>query len=157
MRFPGKFPPQSAAERQRKCRAIKKGTWRTLAVTYEPHTPGISNPNLLPPPVQAQPAALPAPEPAQTPSQPQLPAPPTTAIQKAFSPDATAMASQVPEGGGGGLGLSLPAGVEARLQSLLNRHKNGKPLTAAERSEAQGLLDIAEYFVVQRLRNRLAA
>jgi len=53
--------------------------------------------------------------------------------------------------------LSLPPAVAARLRSLLERHDAGKALTAAERSEAQGLLDIAEFFIVQRLRQRLAA
>jgi hypothetical protein len=53
--------------------------------------------------------------------------------------------------------LSLPPAVAARLRSLLDRQDAGKALTAAERAEAQGLLDIAEYFVVQRLRQRLAA
>jgi L-amino acid N-acyltransferase YncA len=53
--------------------------------------------------------------------------------------------------------LSLPPAVAARLRWLLERQDAGKPLTAAERAEAQGLLDIAEYFVVQRLRQRLAA
>jgi hypothetical protein len=43
------------------------------------------------------------------------------------------------------------------LRSLLDRQRAGKPLTAAERAEAHGLLDIAEYFVIQRLRRRLAA
>ena len=47
--------------------------------------------------------------------------------------------------------------VADRLRSLVKRHESGKTLSAAERAEAQGLLDIAEYFVVQRLRNRLAA
>jgi hypothetical protein len=51
----------------------------------------------------------------------------------------------------------LPPAVAARLQSLLEPQEAGKSLTAAERAEAQGLLDIAKYFVVQRLRQRLAA
>ena len=56
------------------------------------------------------------------------------------------------------LRLSLPPAVAARLKSLLDRHHAGhKPLTAAERAEAEGLLDIAEFFVVQHLRQRLAA
>ena len=41
--------------------------------------------------------------------------------------------------------------------TLLERQEAGKSLTANERAEAKGLLDIAEYFVVQRLRRRLAA
>jgi hypothetical protein len=61
------------------------------------------------------------------------------------------------DGSGEALRLSLPPAVATRLRSLLDRHHAGKPLTAAERAEAEGLLDIAEYFVVQRLRQRLAA
>jgi hypothetical protein len=53
--------------------------------------------------------------------------------------------------------LTLPPAVADRLRSLLDRQHAGKPLTAAERAEARGLLDIAEYFVIQRLRRRLAA
>jgi hypothetical protein len=89
------------------------------------------------------------------------------AIQKAFSPHpahATALAlPALPDadgpgtGAGDGLRLSLPPAVAARLRSLLDRHESGKTLTAAERAEAQGLLDIAEYFAIQRLRSRLAA
>ncbi len=88
-----------------------------------------------------------------------------TAIQKAFSPENLSLALPDADGagvgggvgGGDGLRLTLPPAVEARLRSLLDRHQSGKHLTAAERAEAHGLLDIAEYFVVQRLRNRLAA
>jgi hypothetical protein len=106
--------------------------------------------------------ALPAPP---APAKKELPAPKSssgTAIQKAlFSSDATALALPDANGGelgaGDGWGLSLPPAVAARLRSLLDRHENGKTLTAAERAEAQGLLDIAEFFVVQRLRKRLAA
>ena len=81
-------------------------------------------------------------------------------MQKSVS---AAMPLSVPNAGdAGGAGdasrLCLPAAVAARLQSLLDRHHAGnKPLTAAERAEAEGLLDIAEFFVVQRLRHRLAA
>jgi len=112
------------------------------------------------PPAGANPtAALPARKKA-----PALPPPATaavTAIQKAFSLDATALALADADGASDGLRLSLPPAVAARLRSLLDRHAGGggagKTLTAAERAEAQGLLDIAEFFVLQRLRNRLAA
>ena len=82
------------------------------------------------------------------------------AIQKAFPPPqvtALALPDADGPGAGDGLRLSLPPAVAARLRSLLERHEAGKHLTAAERAEAQGLLDIAEFFVVQRLRQRLAA
>ena len=105
---------------------------------------------------------LPAPKKA-----PALPPPataPLTGIQKAVSPHATALAladADGPDGPSDGLRLSLPPAGAARLRSLLVRYAGGggagKSLTAAERAEAQGLLDIAEFFVVQRLRNRLAA
>jgi hypothetical protein len=159
MRSPGKFPPTSAAQRQRKCRAIKRGTWRTIPDAAEPHTPGLpipTDPNLLPPPPQKQTPALPAP----VKSQPRLPAPPPpTTIQKSLSTNASllALANGSVQGMADELHLSLPPAVAARLRSLLDRHESGKTLTAAERAEAQGLLDIAEFFVVERLRNRLAA
>jgi len=112
------------------------------------------------PPAGANPtAALPAQKKA-----PALPPPatgPVTAIQKAFSLDATALALADADGSSDGLRLSLPPAAAARLRSLLDRHAGGggagKTLTAPERAEAQGLLDIAEFFVLQRLRNRLAA
>jgi hypothetical protein len=135
------------AERQAKCRAIKRGEWVTfpnVAVDQPPALPG----NLAGPP-----AALPAP--AKAP--PALPAPPSTAIQKSVLSDASLLAP--PEAGGPGEAwrLCLPPAVAARLRSLLERHDAGKTLSAAERAEAQGLLDIAEFFLVQRLRLRLAA
>jgi hypothetical protein len=147
MRFKSQFPPQTAAERQRKCRAIKKGTWETIPATAIPLLPGAPrevnmNPNLL----AAAKAAL------------ALPGPQTTAIEKA-SPAAETLAlpDAVDVSCGETIRLRLPAGVAARLKSLLNRHHAGKTLTAAERAEAEGLLDIAEYFAVQRMRKRLAA
>lgn len=141
------------AERQRKCRAIKRAEWHTIMSEQEKQRLGLPStldqPALPSPPGQP---ALPAPE------KKKLPPPPSgTAIEKAFAPNTTALARPGAEGAGDGLALTLPPGVAARLKSLLDRHEAGKNLTAAERAEAQGLLDIAEYFVVQRLRNRLAA
>jgi hypothetical protein len=98
--------------------------------------------------------------PAPVKSQPRLPAPPPpTTIQKSLSTNASllALANGSVQGMADELHLSLPPAVAARLRSLLDRHESGKTLTAAERAEAQGLLDIAEFFVVERLRNRLAA
>ncbi|HEX7379013.1 MAG TPA: hypothetical protein VF278_17965 [Pirellulales bacterium] len=41
-------------------------------------------------------------------------------------------------------GFRLPAGVDRRLSELLNRQDHGKPLTAEEREEAEGLVNLAE-------------
>lgn len=46
----------------------------------------------------------------------------------------------------------LPAAVEARLQSLLDRQDSGHPLSAAERAEAEGLVNLAEFLTLLRLR-----
>lgn len=151
------YPPQTPAQRQAKCRDIKRGTWYTCpAVPVEQTPPG---PNLLgPPAARPTPAArektrsaLPAP-----PAPPALPAPPVTAMQKSTSAAALALPDvDIPSDV---LRLSLPPAVAARLRSLLARKEAGKtPVTAAELAEAQGLLDIAEFFVVQRLRHRLSA
>jgi len=46
----------------------------------------------------------------------------------------------------------LPAGVGARLQELLDRQDQGTPLSAAERQEAEGLVQLAELLSLLRLR-----
>lgn len=46
----------------------------------------------------------------------------------------------------------LPAGVAARLQSLLDQQDAGRPLTAGERAEAEGLVDMADLLSLLRLR-----
>lgn len=46
----------------------------------------------------------------------------------------------------------LPAGVQARLQTLLDRQDGGSILTAAERQEAEGLVNLAELLTMLRLR-----
>ena len=160
MRFQGKHPPETAAARQRKCRAIKRGTFKYCQEVPCDDPPAPAGPNLFAPPPQKQTPALSAPTPSQ---QPALPAPPSarsTAIQKSLSSDSRSLAL-LDEGRGGESGdsprLCLPPAVAARLRSLLDKHKAGKHLTAAERAEAEGLLDIAEYFVVQRMRRSLAA
>jgi hypothetical protein len=48
--------------------------------------------------------------------------------------------------------LRLPPGVSARLQRLLDRQDRGRPLNAAERSEADGLVELAELLTLLRLR-----
>jgi hypothetical protein len=46
----------------------------------------------------------------------------------------------------------LPEAVAARLQTLLDRQESGQPLTAQEREEAEGLVDLAEFLTWLRLR-----
>jgi hypothetical protein len=46
----------------------------------------------------------------------------------------------------------LPQAVAARLQALLDRQDSGQPLTEQERAEAEGLVDLAEFLTLLRLR-----
>jgi hypothetical protein len=46
----------------------------------------------------------------------------------------------------------LPPAVASRLQGLLDRQEAGHPLTAAERAEAEGLVDLADLLTLLRLR-----
>lgn len=46
----------------------------------------------------------------------------------------------------------LPAGVAARLRSLLDRQDAGHPLTPDERAEAEGLVDLADLLTLLRPR-----
>jgi hypothetical protein len=46
----------------------------------------------------------------------------------------------------------LPAGVQARLQDLLDRQDRGVVLTAAERNEAEGMVQLADLLTLLRLR-----
>lgn len=46
----------------------------------------------------------------------------------------------------------LPAGVQSRLNELLDKQDEGHPLTDAERSEAEGLVDLADLLSLLRLR-----
>jgi hypothetical protein len=46
----------------------------------------------------------------------------------------------------------LPAAVAARLQELLDRQDAGQPLTAQERDQAEGLVDLSEFLTLLRLR-----
>jgi len=46
----------------------------------------------------------------------------------------------------------LPAAVAARLQTLLDRQDAGQALTQSEREEAEGLVNLAEFFTLLRLR-----
>jgi hypothetical protein len=46
----------------------------------------------------------------------------------------------------------LPEGVQKRLQELLDRQDQGHMLTLAEQREAQGLVDLAEFLSLLRMR-----
>jgi hypothetical protein len=46
----------------------------------------------------------------------------------------------------------LPRGVDARLQHLLDRQDSGIRLTPVERLEAEGLVELAEWLSLLRLR-----
>ena len=50
--------------------------------------------------------------------------------------------------------FKLPAGVNDRLQALLDRQDRGETLTATERREAEGLVDLAELLSLLSLRAR---
>src|SRR4051812_47947374 len=97
MRFKGTRPPMTPAERQAKCRAIKRGTWQTCQVVPEPPPEELESPNssnLCGPPPRNKMPALPAPanSPGARPALPAPPAPPSTAIQKSASPGSTSLA-----------------------------------------------------------------
>lgn len=53
--------------------------------------------------------------------------------------------------------LRLPVGVAARLQGLLDRQDAGAPLSPAEREEAHGLVDLAEFLTLLKLRKEREA
>jgi hypothetical protein len=48
--------------------------------------------------------------------------------------------------------LQLPEGVNSRLHELLDRQDQGVGLTPAERHEAEGLVELAEFLSFLRLR-----
>jgi hypothetical protein len=50
--------------------------------------------------------------------------------------------------------FKLPVGVQRRLTSLLDQQDFGKPLSAAERREAEGLVELAEFLSLLKLRIR---
>jgi hypothetical protein len=50
----------------------------------------------------------------------------------------------------------LPQAVHARLQSLLDRQEAGVPLSAEERAETEGLVNLAELLTLLRLRTERA-
>jgi len=50
--------------------------------------------------------------------------------------------------------FQLPNAVQERLQLLLDRQDSGESLTQAERQEAEGLVELAEFLSLLRLRSR---
>jgi hypothetical protein len=46
----------------------------------------------------------------------------------------------------------LPQALATRLQALLDRQDSGQPLTAQERDEAEGLVEMSEFLTLLRLR-----
>lgn len=53
--------------------------------------------------------------------------------------------------------FKLPDAVQERLQSLLNRQDSGEILTQAERKEAEGLVELAEFLSLIQLRSQRIA
>ncbi len=51
----------------------------------------------------------------------------------------------------------LPPAVDARLQRLLDRQDRGQVLSTEEQAEAEGLVDLAEFLTLLRLRAERAA
>jgi hypothetical protein len=51
-------------------------------------------------------------------------------------------------------GFKLPAGVQRRLTALLDQQDSGKALSPAERREAEGLVELAEFLSLLKLRAR---
>ncbi len=49
--------------------------------------------------------------------------------------------------------FQLPEAVQARLQYLLDRQDEGDPLSQAEREEAEGLVELAEFLSLLRLQS----
>jgi len=49
--------------------------------------------------------------------------------------------------------FELPPAVQSRLQLLLDRQDQGYPLSQAEREEAKGLVELAEFLSLLQLRS----
>ncbi len=50
--------------------------------------------------------------------------------------------------------FKLPSGVQRRLAKLLDQQDSGKALSASERREAEGLVELAEFLSLLKLRAR---
>jgi hypothetical protein len=48
--------------------------------------------------------------------------------------------------------FKLPAAVQKRLTALLDQQDSGKPLSTGERREAEGLVEVAEFLSLLKLR-----
>ena len=53
--------------------------------------------------------------------------------------------------------FQLPEAVQDRLQLLLDRQDEGEALTLLERQEAEGLVELAEFLSLLRLRSQRVA
>ncbi len=53
--------------------------------------------------------------------------------------------------------LKLPQALDQRLHQLLDRQDRGEPLSDLERTEAEGLVDLAEFLSLLRLRAQTSA
>ena len=49
--------------------------------------------------------------------------------------------------------IRLPRAVDSRLKTLLDKQDRGEKLTAKERKEAEGLVELAEMLTLMRLRS----
>jgi hypothetical protein len=54
-------------------------------------------------------------------------------------------------------GFKLPRGVQGRLNALLDKQDGGQALTAVERREAEGLVEVAEFLSLLKLRARVSS
>jgi hypothetical protein len=50
--------------------------------------------------------------------------------------------------------FELPLAVQKRLQTLLDRQDQGEKLTRSERDEAEGLVELAEFLSLLKLRSK---
>lgn len=53
--------------------------------------------------------------------------------------------------------IRLPKGVDLRLQTLLDKQDRGEKLTAKERKEAEGLVELSEMLSLMRVRSERVA
>jgi hypothetical protein len=53
--------------------------------------------------------------------------------------------------------IRLPGGVDARLQALLDKQDRGDKLSAKEKKEAEGLVELAEMLSLMRIRSERVA
>lgn len=53
--------------------------------------------------------------------------------------------------------IRLPKALDRKLESLLDRQDRGEKLSAIERSEAEGLVNLAEFLSLLRLRAQRAS